>query len=208
MPRPQTRQRLSREERHRQLIQAAWQIIRKEGTEALTLGHLAEQAGVTKPVVYDHFTNRSGLLAALYKEYDARQTAIMDDIIRKTEPVLDKLATVIATSYIDCVLLQGREMPNVMAALTGTPELEHIRHEYDAIFTEKCRALFAPFCAGQPLHDASLRAMLGSAEGLSYAAVKGIITEQQAKNELFHVIISMVQRYSANERHNVSLQNS
>ncbi|BES83750.1 transcriptional regulator [Pectobacterium araliae] len=199
MFRPQARQRLSREDRYAQLIKAAWQIIREEGTEALTLGHLAERAGVTKPVVYDHFTNRSGLLAALYKEYDARQTAIMDDIIRKTEPVLDKLATVIAASYIDCVLLQGREMPNVMAALTGTPELEQIRQEYDAIFTEKCRALFVPFCAGKPLHDAALRAMLGSAEGLSYAAVQGIITEQQAKDELFHVIISMVQRCGANK---------
>lgn len=197
MSKPQARQRLSREERHVQLIKAAWQIIREEGTEALTLGHLAEQAGVTKPVVYDHFTNRSGLLAALYKEYDTRQTAIMDDIIRKTEPVLDKLAAVIATSYIDCVLLQGREMPNVMAALTGTPELEQIRQEYDATFTEKCRNLFAPFCAGKPPHDAALRAMLGSAEGLSYAAVKGIITEQQAKDELFHVIVAMVQRCSA-----------
>ncbi|MCL6332850.1 TetR/AcrR family transcriptional regulator [Pectobacterium carotovorum subsp. carotovorum] len=197
MSKPQARQRLSREDRHIQLIKAAWQIIREEGTEALTLGHLAERAGVTKPVVYDHFTNRSGLLAALYKEYDARQTAIMDDIIRNTEPVLDKLAAVIATSYIDCVLLQGREMPNVMAALTGTPELEQIRQEYDATFTEKCRDLFAPFCAGKPPHDAALRAMLGSAEGLSYAAVKGIITEQQAKDELFHVIVAMVKRCSA-----------
>ncbi|MFJ5317605.1 TetR/AcrR family transcriptional regulator [Pectobacterium versatile] len=197
MSKPQARQRLSREDRHIQLIKAAWQIIREEGTEALTLGHLAERAGVTKPVVYDHFTNRSGLLAALYKEYDARQTAIMDDIIRNTEPVLDKLAAVVATSYIDCVLLQGREMPNVMAALTGTPELEQIRQEYDATFTEKCRDLFAPFCAGKPPHDAALRAMLGSAEGLSYAAVKGIITEQQAKDELFHVIVAMVKRCSA-----------
>ncbi|WP_174866219.1 TetR/AcrR family transcriptional regulator [Pectobacterium polaris] len=205
MSKPQARQRLSREDRHIQLIKAAWQIIREEGTEALTLGHLAERAGVTKPVVYDHFTNRSGLLAALYKEYDARQTAIMDDIIRKTEPVLDKLAAVIATSYIDCVLLQGREMPNVMAALTGTPELEQIRQEYDATFTEKCRDLFAPFCADEPLHDASLRAMLGSAEGLSYAAVKGIITEQQAKDELFQVIIAMVQRCRASELHTMSM---
>ncbi|MCO4313416.1 TetR/AcrR family transcriptional regulator [Pectobacterium versatile] len=205
MSKPQARQRLSREERHIQLIKAAWQIIREEGTEALTLGHLAERAGVTKPVVYDHFTNRSGLLAALYKEYDARQTAIMDDIIRKTEPVLDKLAAVIATSYIDCVLLQGREMPNVMAALTGTPELEQIRQEYDATFTEKCRDLFAPFCAGKPPHDAALRAMLGSAEGLSYAAVKGIITEQQAKDELFHVIVAMVQRCGASEIHTISM---
>jgi AcrR family transcriptional regulator len=39
-----TRQRLSRQERYTQLIEVAWQIIREEGTEALTLGHLAERA--------------------------------------------------------------------------------------------------------------------------------------------------------------------
>ncbi|KAA8997673.1 TetR/AcrR family transcriptional regulator [Affinibrenneria salicis] len=200
MSRPRVRQRLLREERHAQLTEVAWRIIRTEGTEALTLGHLAQQAGVTKPVVYDHFTNRAGLLAALYKEFDDRQTALMDEIIRQTEPQLEKLASVIAASYIECVLLQGREMPNVMAALTGTPELEQIRQDYATIFSEKCRALFAPFCGGRPLHDAALRAMLGSAEGLSYATVQGVITEQQAKDELFHVIIAMVQRCSADQQ--------
>ena len=69
------RQRLSRQERYTQLIEVAWQIIREEGTEALTLGHLAERAGITKPVVYDHFTSRSGLFAALYREYDLRSPA-------------------------------------------------------------------------------------------------------------------------------------
>ncbi|MDX5630747.1 MULTISPECIES: TetR/AcrR family transcriptional regulator [unclassified Brenneria] len=192
MSKPRARQRLAREERYVQLMEVAWRIIREEGTDALTLGYLAQQAGVTKPVVYDHFTNRSGLLAALYKEYDRRQTALMDEIIRNTEPELEKLASVIANSYIECVLLQGHEMPNVMAALNGTPELEQIRQEYAATFTEKCRALFAPFCAGRTLHEAALWAMLGSAEGLSYAAVTGVITEQQAKDELLRVIISMV----------------
>ncbi|QHM72392.1 TetR/AcrR family transcriptional regulator [Mixta intestinalis] len=193
MPESLTRQRLSREERHTQLVEVAWRIIREEGTEALTLGYLAKQAGVTKPVVYDHFTSRSGLLATLYKEFDRRQTEAMDDMISKTEPVLEKLAVVIANSYIECVLLQGREMPSVMAALTGTPELEQIWQDYAASFTEKCRRLFAPFCQ-QPPGDAPLRAMLGSAEGLSWAVVNGVITEQQAKDELFQVIIAMVQR--------------
>lgn len=188
-----TRQRLSREERHIQLVETAWQIIREEGTEALTLGHLAKRAGVTKPVVYDHFTSRSGLFATLYKEFDHRQTALMDSIIQKTEPKLDKLASVIADAYIECVLLQGREMPSVMAALAGTPELEQIRRDYAAAFTEKCRSLFAPFCH-QPLSNAAIRAMIGSAEGLSWAVVNGVITEQQAKDELFQVIIAMVQR--------------
>jgi AcrR family transcriptional regulator len=136
------RQRLSRQERYTQLIEVAWQIIREEGTEALTLGHLAERAGITKPVVYDHFTSRSGLFAALYREYDLRSTARMDEQLSQTEPVLEKLAAVIADAYIECVLLSGREMPSVIAALSGTPELEQIRQEYATTFTEKCRALF------------------------------------------------------------------
>lgn len=36
--------------------------------------------------------------------------------------------------------------------------------------------------------------MLGSADGLSAAVVNGVITEQQAKDELFQVIMSMLQR--------------
>ena len=51
MSQPLVRQRLTREERRTQLMDVAWHIIREEGTDALTLGYLATQAGVTKPVV-------------------------------------------------------------------------------------------------------------------------------------------------------------
>jgi AcrR family transcriptional regulator len=69
------------EQRRRQLLDVAWQLVREEGTEGLSLGRLAEQAGVTKPVVYDHFETRTGLLVALYQEYDARQTAMLDSAL-------------------------------------------------------------------------------------------------------------------------------
>lgn len=42
---PSPRRRLSRDERQRQLLEVAWRLVREEGTEALTLGRLAEQAG-------------------------------------------------------------------------------------------------------------------------------------------------------------------
>lgn len=187
-----TRQRLSRQERYTQLIDVAWRIIREEGTEALTLGYLAECAGITKPVVYDHFTTRSGLFAALYREYDLRSTARMDARISQTEPELKKLAAVIADAYIECVLLSGREMPSVIAALSGTPELEQLRLEYATTFTEKCRTLFTPFCANHTLQTPALWAMLGAAEGLSWAVVIGKISAQQAKDELVQSIIGMV----------------
>lgn len=193
------RQRLSREERYAQLVEVAWEIIHEAGTEALTLGYLAERAGVTKPVVYDHFTSRSGLLAALYREYDQRQNRKLESLLAQTAPELQSRAAVVAKVYIECVLFQGREMPSLLAALAGTPELEKIRREYAVDFTGTCRTLFAPFCHA-PLRDAALWAMLGAAEGLSWAAVQDAISEQQAKEELERVIITMVHATLSDER--------
>lgn len=186
------RRRLTREDRHRQLLDVAWQLINSEGTEALTLGRLAEQAGVTKPVVYSQFTTRSGLLAALYKDFDIRQTRLMDAALEASEQTLQSKARVIATSYVDCVLLQGREIPSVIAALASTPELEKTRREYESVFLDKCRRIFQPFTRSGELRLASLRAMIGAAEALSNSAANKEITADEAKNELQELIIILV----------------
>ena len=65
--------RLSNAERRRQLLDTALVIVREEGADRLTLGHLAARAGVSKPVAYDHFGTRSGLLIELYRSIDAEQ---------------------------------------------------------------------------------------------------------------------------------------
>ncbi|WP_085602611.1 MULTISPECIES: TetR/AcrR family transcriptional regulator [unclassified Pseudomonas] len=193
----QPRRRLSREDRQRQLLDMAWQLIREEGTDALTLGYLAEKAGVTKPVVYDHFTTRAGLLAALYQDFDKRQTALMDAALANAEATLSGTATVIATAYVDCVMTQGNEIPGVIAALASTPELERIKREYEAIFLEKCRNVLSPFADGAEIGQAGLRAMLGAAEALSQAAATSEISAEQARDELLATIIAMVERATA-----------
>ncbi|WP_085687457.1 MULTISPECIES: TetR/AcrR family transcriptional regulator [unclassified Pseudomonas] len=190
----QPRRRLSREDRQRQLLDMAWQLIREEGTDALTLGYLAEKAGVTKPVVYDHFTTRAGLLAALYQDFDRRQTALMDAALANAEATLSGIATVITTAYVDCVLTQGNEIPGVIAALASTPELEKIKREYEAIFLEKCRNVLSPFADGAEIGQPGLRAMLGAAEALSQAAATDEISAEQARDELFATILAMVER--------------
>ncbi|MFJ2683640.1 TetR/AcrR family transcriptional regulator [Pseudomonas sp. NPDC087342] len=191
---PQPRRRLPREDRQRQLLDVAWQMVREEGTDALTLGRLAELAGVTKPVVYDHFTTRSGLLAALYQDFDARQTAIMDAALLTCEPTLDSTAGIIASSYVACVLTQGNEISGVIAALASSPELEKIKREYEAIFLKKCQDVLQPFAGANTIKPASLRAMLGAAEALSNAAATGEISAGQAEEELFETIKAMIER--------------
>lgn len=190
------RRRLSREDRQRQLLDAAWRLVGDEGTEALTLGRLAERAGVTKPIVYDHFGTRAGLLAALYREFDARQTAILDSALDASDPTLPGRAIVIASSYVDCVILQGREIPGIIAALASSRDLEQIKREYEAGFMEKCRLALAPFTGAGVIPPAGLRAMLGAAEALSTAAATGEITAAQAQRELFDTIVAMVERHA------------
>ncbi|QOF72721.1 TetR/AcrR family transcriptional regulator [Aminobacter sp. SR38] len=191
---PQPRRRLSRQDRRRQLVDVAWSIIRAEGTEALTLPRLAEQAGVAKPVVYDHFATRPALLAALYQEFDTHQTALMDAAFQASEPTLPSRAMVIAASYVGCVLEQGREIPGVISALAGSPELARVKRDYEAVFMEKCRTLLAPFAPAGTVAASGLLAMLGAAEALSFAAASGDITPDEAKDELFQTILAMVAR--------------
>ncbi len=185
---------MTRDDRLRQLLEEAWRLVREEGTDALTLGRLAEQAGVTKPVVYDHFGTRAGLLAALYQDFDARQGVVMEARFADSGPTLAEKAQVIADAYVDCVMKQGREIPGVIAALAGSPELARIKREYDVVFLEQCRALLSPFAPSGVLAQAGLWGMLGAAEGLSYAATTGDITAQQAVQELAAAITAMVTR--------------
>ena len=105
------RQRMTRANRRRQLLDLAWTLVREEGADALTLGRLADVAGVTKPVVYDHFSTRAGLVVAMFEEYDAEQSAALDAAVAEVGDggVVDT-ARAIAVSYVDCVVRHGREL--------------------------------------------------------------------------------------------------
>lgn len=194
------RRRLSREARQRQLLDAAWALVREEGTDALTLGRLAERAGVTKPVAYDHFGTRDGLLVALYEEFDARQTALMDEALARSAATLDARARVIAGSYVDCVMQQGREIPGVAAALAGSPRLEQVKRDWETAFVGKCRAALAPFADAGPIPPAAWRAVLGAAEALAGAAAHGEIDAAQARDELADTIVAMARRHARRAR--------
>ncbi|SFQ09437.1 DNA-binding transcriptional regulator, AcrR family [Amycolatopsis arida] len=52
-------------QRRTQLLDAALHLVVTRGHNAVTMDAVAEQAGVTKPVVYSVFVNRADLLAAL-----------------------------------------------------------------------------------------------------------------------------------------------
>ena len=189
-----TRRRLSRADRYGQLIEVSWALVRAEGADALTLGRLAERAGVAKPVVYSHFASRAALLAALFTEFDDRQTAMLEEYLDAAEPSLHGRAGAIADSYVECALAQGRELTGVLAALEGSPELEQVKRESERAYSERCREILAPFGGADGVKSASLTAIFGAADALSHAAVSAALPADQAKEELAALIVTVVGR--------------
>ena len=56
---------MRRRDRGRQLLQVAEEVIAERGFQAASMDEIAVRAGVTKPVLYDHFGSKDGLLAAV-----------------------------------------------------------------------------------------------------------------------------------------------
>lgn len=75
-----------RQARREELLEAAVEVIRRDGP-AVSMEAIATAAGVTKPIVYRHFGDRSGLIAALATRFsDELLGALRSSLARDTEP--------------------------------------------------------------------------------------------------------------------------
>lgn len=65
--RPETRERvrMSGQERREQLLDIGRRLFAKKGFEAVSVEEIAAKAGVSKPVVYEHFGGKEGLYAVV-----------------------------------------------------------------------------------------------------------------------------------------------
>jgi AcrR family transcriptional regulator len=173
--------RMTRVERRRQLLTTALEIVRAEGTDALTLVRLAERAGVSRPIVYDHFKAREGLLMALYSDYDEQIGQTMRQALRSRPDSLDDVVEILSSAYVDGVLTAGPECEEVQAALSGNPETRDFRQRSSDFYLTEFQAALEPHVALSRESDlALLTGMLSVVDGLSRAAAAGRIRREEA----------------------------
>lgn len=84
----------------RALTEAAWQLLRKHGLEALTLREVARKVGVTHAAPYHHFPSRDALLDALAEEAFAALDREMSQACEGTRDPAQTLAA-LGRTYID-----------------------------------------------------------------------------------------------------------
>jgi AcrR family transcriptional regulator len=184
------RRRMPRGERRAQLLAVARELIRERGTDEFTLGRLAERAGVTKPVVYDHFGDRAGALAELYREFEEQQRAALTAALAEASLTLDAVCRAVAGAYIDCSLAEGRELADVVSALDGSATLVEVRREAEGAYLALCDDVLVS--CGVRLDDAGARALIGAGDALTRAALDERVSPAAARSTLTRVLHALV----------------
>lgn len=160
--------RLTKDARRDQLLDVATQIIRDKGTEALTLITLAQAAGVTKPITYNHFATRQSLLHAIYKRCDKLFVDTMNAKIEHQAKSFDEAVQLFADAYLECVEQNGREYEEVVFALMAYPDHRHIRRVIRDFFCDVLSDVFRPFVAQRELlSPLRMAAIFGAIEGIA-----------------------------------------
>ncbi|CAN7434292.1 TetR/AcrR family transcriptional regulator [Variovorax sp. LjRoot84] len=181
---------LSKAERREQLLETALAIVREQGTDALTLGYLAERAGVSKPIAYEHFKTRSGLLIALYEQIDNRQVAALLLALERTPRRLEEVARVVSTAYMNCFTSVGPEWHAISAALKGDEEMEAFQRELIDSYVALYRDALAPY-SKLPEDELRLRCVgiIGAGDAIARDMVRGRIDEASAAASLASLIV-------------------
>lgn len=91
--------RLARSDRREALLDAAALLVAELGVEAVSMETVADQAAVSRALVYKHFANRTEILTALYRREAALLHEELAEPVRAATTVEDMYRALIRASF-------------------------------------------------------------------------------------------------------------
>ena len=170
------RLRLPRAERREQLLDVTKQIVGEHGLHAVSIDRVAREAGVSRPIVYEHFNDLSGLLTALLEREASRALEQLNQFMPTDAGTGTELLDILMaalTGYLEAVRADPVTWRLVLMPPEGAPEFLRERVELGrAAVVAQLAALieqaFEPW-GGQRTPDAELTAYSMSALADSWA---------------------------------------
>jgi AcrR family transcriptional regulator len=166
--------RLPRKERRAQLLESALEVFVAHGFHSAAMDDIAERAGVSKPVLYQHFPGKLDLYLALL---DVSCDAIIDNCRRALESTQDnkqRVAATIDVFYAYVAHDTGAFRLVFESDLTNEPA---VRQHVDRVTTE-CAALIAEVIHDDTgLPDEASRLLAVSLVGMAQVSARFWLTE-------------------------------
>ena len=122
--------RLPPEQRREQLIDAALSVIVEQGYGGVSIEAIARRAGVTRPVVYDHFPNLGRLLHALVEREERYSLAQLEAVVPSDPGDRDPVELLASgvRGFLEAVVSRPETWRIILLPLEGTPAIvrEHV----------------------------------------------------------------------------------
>ncbi len=167
---PPPKARLSRSARRLQLLDAAQEVFVSAGYHAASMDDIAERAGVSKPVLYQHFPSKLDLyLALLGRHADSLVADVRSALARTSDNRERVLGSVQA--YVDFVEHEGAAWRLVFESDVSREPLvaERVRRMH----TECVEAIASTIAADTGLSDAEALLLSIGLAGVAEAGAKG-----------------------------------
>jgi AcrR family transcriptional regulator len=121
----QTRTRLTAAERREQLLDVTAGLAAEAGFHRISIEAVARRAGITRPIVYEHFRDLPGLLEAMVDRENERALAQLAAILPGAAGGGDPAATLTAAlrGYLEAVRAEPVRWRLVLMPPEGAPEL-------------------------------------------------------------------------------------
>jgi AcrR family transcriptional regulator len=131
-------------QRREQLIDAALSVIVRDGYEGVSIEAIARAAGVTRPVIYDHFQNLGELLQTLI-EREERYALEQLAVVVPESPSEGEPAELFARGvkrFLDVVASRPETWRFILLPPEGTPQIvrEHVERNR-AVILKRIEAL-------------------------------------------------------------------
>ena len=117
---------MPRGERRKQLLDVANRIVADGGIGALTMEALAERAGVSKPVVYEHWSNSEAVGVALLDAYFKSAVEVVDAAARDATTLGEYLSRAVDAQFE----FHAGGIPSPWAVTNGYSSSERLNQAY------------------------------------------------------------------------------
>lgn len=161
--------RMSRVARRAQLLRLARQVFVSQGFHATSMDDIADSAGVSKPVLYQHFSSKLALYQALLDESAAEMVRRVEQAIAASDDNAIRVEKAVA-AYFAFVADEGQAFKLIFESdLRGQPEIAAIVDHA----TESCiRAISDTITADTGADEASARLLAAGLVGLSQVSAR------------------------------------
>jgi AcrR family transcriptional regulator len=118
-------------QRREQVVDAALRVIVEQGYQGVSIEAIARTAGVTRPVIYDHFRNLGELLQALIEREEHYALEQLAKIV-PTDPGPSDPVEILAggvRGFLDAVASRPETWRIILLPLEGTPAIVRVHVE-------------------------------------------------------------------------------